>query len=1397
MTDSTRGAKGALAAYGRDVGGQVLYNSTGLKSKGVFSGLLRSIKQKLTRKAKPSITVSAHTVGTSDSTSPAIRLRNGRHPALALDTLRSKLRQTIAIEAPAIGREHEVAAVPSEARGQAEVQAAIIEESLTERSEDFARGIETLGREIDRLAGHATFQQAAALRTELLDDISKEFAELRSLQRQPDSGLSPQAAQRSQHLLAAATLRILAPGADDHAGVDALALDLAHLSERGVLSHTLLQAVAERAAFWAMQTEGAPAADGGEQPIPTPQQRDTLAATYLQGYLRDLADASRSASQPASFHAAELKKTIGHSALYRDANSALDKGAAAPMNDLRLRSHEQAVNELMQFSDRHQQLALDLKLLAANTPQESELLTLRHELEHVKKYLFELASSRGSGVDKASFRSMALDGVLLKIWKDHAVETRDINILIGQALALQTRLIAMEESMSGQALSGRNVTIAFDDLRSVGLTEKSLGELRKSPSIVEDILKTAQSFAQKGLSGTRELRQFRELSQSAFKNVLNGALVKRANVERHKLLPAERAQVLTVLLERTRPDNVTAILQGEPVRSALGALRIEGVVNGQAGVLQTSADRYQSLETHLSEELDRLLAAAASQQKAVARLAALGTDAGLALSPQDKISLNLAVNLSEHLALTEERQQLRALEGKLTAEIKRMGDDPDLADPRALASLKEDLQAARGALKVLGQKIRQVDAKIVRAEGPLADRLWRYPDTQALSVVGKLSFDPALYQAVKALSAYADADAQRKHSEQSIHKLSAGLDACLDSREAAIGPEAARLLTIEVRRAVAQSFMTMIREREMAGEPLEGATLLVSDYRETILAELAASGISPEVYGPEIRHLMLREVSLKDIEQWLNEASKSDRQKKSAEPAAPGKTESLPPEAEQVLATIANLQPQERFFLNAGAGITASTGGLHIVPGIATSVSAGRSKDRLLEVYRDGDEFVLHVVDSTSLKAKLGARAEVGSMLTVGASVAASATRGRGFDARYPSAQALSDAMRRLYVSRGEDSQELIDRASSVSFVSDAEKRVRAAAIAALDLMPLGEALAGIGAEQSESEADANHRGSPFTLSAGAHAKAGAGVTWRDTTVSNNQLQTIRHARFYDIELSVDSKLWLNMPTAQAAVAESLGVDDMRNVNEDDEDTEAFLAGIELAGKSLYQRQHEKVVSELELTQSTRDKHVQSVACHFRFLAPEGMTIERLARIAPGYADQIRSLAPGAEDSCERLFEQIKGVGFELTLTAQLMPALQAKWNTDYEAARAVLERDRPLLSAAAHQREAIAIERRFARQLEAMTRDQRNMQVSGLALHKLESSDMGIALNALIVKGSMSGRAGSGELVNEIKFLPPKSADSSNQPPDGVSDDLQRLLLESQHRRDALLSQLADTGRL
>ena len=193
-------------------------------------------------------------------------------------------------------------------------------------------------------------------------------------------------------------------------------------------------------------------------------------------------------------------------------------------------------------------------------------------------------------------------------------------------------------------------------------------------------------------------------------------------------------------------------------------------------------------------------------------------------------------------------------------------------------------------------------------------------------------------------------------------------------------------------------------------------------------------------------------------------------------------------------------------------------------------------------------------------------------------------------------------------------------------------------------------------------------------------------------------------------------------------------------------------------------------------------------------LAPEGMSIDRLARVAPGYVDQIRRMAPGAEDSCARLFEQINGGGFELTLTARLDPALQAQWNADYAAARAALERDRPLLSAAASQREAAAIERRFARRLEAMTRDHDNMQVSGLALRKTESSDMGIALNALLVKGSLAARSGGGELVNEIKFLPPSSGDRQ---PSAGSDELQQLLVESHRRRDELLSRLGCIGRL
>ena len=92
------------------------------------------------------------------------------------------------------------------------------------------------------------------------------------------------------------------------------------------------------------------------------------------------------------------------------------------------------------------------------------------------------------------------------------------------------------------------------------------------------------------------------------------------------------------------------------------------------------------------------------------------------------------------------------------------------------------------------------------------------------------------------------------------------------------------------------------------------------------------------------------------------------------------------------------------------------------------------------------------------------------------------------------------------------------------------------------------------------------------------------------------------------------------------------------------------------------------------------------------------------------------------------------------------------------------------------------------------MTRDHDNMQVSGLALRKTESSDMGIALNALLVKGSLAARSGGGELVNEIKFLPPSSGGSQ---PSAGNDELQQLLVESHRRRDELLSRLGGIGRL
>ena len=257
MSDGPGGVKGALATFGRDVGSQLFYNTTGLKFKGVFSGLLRSLRQKLRRKAPPSISISAR-AGAAAEHGPSIRLRNGRQPALALDSLRARLRQPVAAASAVAAQASIASAPPANARGQAELHSAVIEESLSERADSFTRGVASLGREVDRLSGLSSFQQTAALRRELMDEIGKEFAQLRALRRDPDAGLSQQAAQHAEQLLASAAVKVMAPGTMNVAGADALALDMAVLSDRGVLTGDLLQAVAERAAFWSERASSAP-----------------------------------------------------------------------------------------------------------------------------------------------------------------------------------------------------------------------------------------------------------------------------------------------------------------------------------------------------------------------------------------------------------------------------------------------------------------------------------------------------------------------------------------------------------------------------------------------------------------------------------------------------------------------------------------------------------------------------------------------------------------------------------------------------------------------------------------------------------------------------------------------------------------------------------------------------------------------------------------------------------------------------------------------------------------------------------------------------------------------------------------------------------------------------------
>lgn len=1406
MSDGAHGIKGALSHHGQSIAKGAFEHTTGVSAKGFGSGVLRSIsnalqslKTKIFGPGRPTLSVKAHQADEGGPTDYQIRLRQGKSPALALDSLRHKVRQPVPADpSVAAARRESVVAAPA-ASGEAQVRLAVIEESISDRSERYMRSVAHLRDEVNLAAKSVAAEKITALRQDLLPEITKEFSAIRRLRSDPDAGITPRVASHAEKSLALSALRLCAPGSMDQSKVAKMASGMALLADRGLLTAPLLQAIEDRAEFWATRVQGTSVSQFEGQGLSAAQEHAELKAVYVQHYVDDLASASRLADLSGEPLKAALKDKVGHTKLYRDAEASLEAGAPELLNDLRLKVHEDTVNDLLQFGDQTKDLALDLKLIAARNDEERQLVTLRHELDQVKKYLFELAAARGSDVDKASFKNLALDAVMLRIWKDHSVATKDINILVGQALALQSSIVSIEHSMAGKSLSGHEARLVFDDLRKLGLTEKSLGELRKSPNIVKDILETARSFAEKGFSGTGDLRQFRELSQSAFKNVLNSALVKRANADIKSLLPAEQAQVLTVLLARNRSAEMMAALQSEQTVKALDDLTMQGAIAGQSGVEQTSVERYRSLEQHLSKEVERYTATLDAREGAKERLASLAADPGLKVNLSNRADRDLAGYLRDHTNLIGEIEQLTELQKALSASERGAQPDAAASNRAERSVIAEDLQAINQELDRAKSELKIVDALIVKTQGPLADRLWRNPETDSLSVLGKLSYDPALYQAVETLNKYSDADAQRKHSEASIQQLAAGLSQCIDARRNAMGATAATALDNALRQAVAQTFVEVIRDRQLAGEAIQGAKMVPAEHREAILAELANLGVPVEVYGPEIDDLLHREIGLSDIERWLKDAKTVDKQGQSQVSAKDRDPKALAAEAEQVLATISNLAPDERFFLGAGFEIEALTGGVAFAPGVGAGLMLGGGKDRLFEVRRDGDGVVLKVADSTKLKATLGAKAAIGGMGLAKASVGAGVTSGQGFVARYKSPQDLADAMRRLYVSKGQDSSALTDAAVSVSLISDSEKRINAGVNAGVSLIHLGEALAEIGSEAPHGgdSAEKGHGGGggPFGIHVGASASLGASMTWRDTTVSNNQVQTIRHAKSYDISFEVGAGVAITAPTAMNKLAEELNLKDQGIVGKQFAGKAKSLedeGGIEILEKKAAFRPHEKVVSELTVTQSLRDQHLQAASCDFRFGAPKGMTLDRLATIAPKYVDQIRRLAPNAEERCTDLFSQIGGAGYELTLTARLKPELQAQWNMDYQAARRALELDRPLYSSQVHEREMKAVERRFARRLEAMTRNEDNMQVSGLALHKVESSDKGITLNGVLINGSVSARAGLGELVNEIQFFP-SAGNQIQVGRDGQgNDEISRLLAESQSRHEELLNRLA-----
>jgi hypothetical protein len=115
-------------------------------------------------------------------------------------------------------------------------------------------------------------------------------------------------------------------------------------------------------------------------------------------------------------------------------------------------------------------------------------------------------------------------------------------------------------------------------------------------------------------------------------------------------------------------------------------------------------------------------------------------------------------------------------------------------------------------------------------------------------------------------------------------------------------------------------------------------------------------------------------------------------------------------------------------------------------------------------------------------------------------------------------------------------------------------------------------------------------------------------------------------------------------------------------------------------------------------------------------------------------------------------------------------------------------------MSAEEYQRQETLTEISQERKLSGLIKNEDNMQVAGLALRKVESSDRGIALDAALVKGAMTAKAGVGELVHQVSFLQQRPSNPSSNSANG---NLDRLLAESQSRQQELLSRLADEQRL